>query len=108
MTFQTQELHDLIQRLAQHLQGLNVAEIELPNDYYWEVDPDERNSLYTQPQQFAVGQLSEDWALLEESVRHDSVVLQDFVKLAAILRAVGEAGEAQVLTQQASALPLEA
>ena len=106
MTVQTQELYDLLQRLAAYLQQLDVPEIELSDDYYWEIDPDDRNSMYTQPGPLSVGQLSEDWALLQESVRSDSVTLHDLVKLAAILRAIGEAGEAHLLTQQTPALSL--
>ena len=65
--------------------------IDVRHDYYWDVDRVQRHNLDAEPDNLAMGQLSEDWFNLQEMVRDDSLcAAYGLTWLASVLREVGE------------------
>lgn len=77
--------------LFDRLEVLGHAEVEIREDFYWEVDRAQRHNLDVEPENLNVGQLTEDWSNLEELVREEGRrVASGLSWLASILREVGE------------------
>jgi hypothetical protein len=76
--------------LINHMKELGVSEIELPVDYYWEIDISERYDATSTPGPPVVGQLSCDVEKLLNLVKNSgSVVGTCFTCLGAIASAIG-------------------
>jgi len=98
------ELTNLIaiwDKLISHLSELGVDSIVISEDFYWEIMAPERYDVYAQSPEKVIGQLTEDWNTLRQVlVGKKDPIVDDFIKLAAILRSVGEIGEASFLKQK--------
>jgi hypothetical protein len=85
------ELRRAANVLFDHLEATGQGEIELTEDYYWNI-PDDRLYGREPPltESLDLGQLSSDWdELLPVGRDHDPVPSHDLVQLAALLRFVG-------------------
>lgn len=90
MIVRSDELHNALDILLQHFEKEGQNCFQIDGDFYWNVPADELYDRYDQPVHLDVGQLSEDWARIEQIVRGEhEPVANGFVWLAAILRAVG-------------------
>jgi hypothetical protein len=91
MKIETSELKQVVEKLLRHLDELNIEELDLPYDYYWDIPKEILYDSYKEPSRFTIGQLSDNWkdlqALLDPS--RDALV-QDYEDLAAVLKAVGQ------------------
>ena len=77
--------------LFDQLEARGYRAIEVPHDYYWDIDRAQRHNLDTEPENLTVGQLTEDWFNLEEMLRDESLcAAYGLTWLAAVLREVGE------------------
>ena len=77
--------------LFDQLEARGYQTIDVPHDYYWDIDRAQRHNLDTEPENLSVGQLTEDWFNLEEMLRDDSLcAAYGLTWLAAVLREVGE------------------
>jgi hypothetical protein len=85
------ELRRAANVLFDHLEATGQGEIELTEDYYWNI-PNDRLYLPEAPpaESLDSGQLTSDWEeLLPVGRDHDPVPSHDLVHLAALLRFVG-------------------
>ena len=77
--------------LFDQLESRGYQAIDVPQDYYWEVDRAQRHNLDAEPENLSVGQLSEDWFNLQEMLRDESLcAAYGLTWLAALLREIGE------------------
>ena len=98
MKVELAELTEVWNRLVAHLAELGIDSVVLTQDYYWEVMAPERYDVYTKPTELTIGQISEDLVTVRNLLTEEhSPVVYDFVKLASVMRAIGEIGEATLL-----------
>ena len=77
--------------LWEHLRDLGIDSVNIPHDYYWSVSRQDAYRLDSEPATLVVGQLSDDWQAIQRVLEPDrDAIAYDFVKVSAILRAVGE------------------
>jgi hypothetical protein len=90
MQIEISKLREVTDRLLVHIEQLGYQSVEIPYDYYWDIDPPARYDSKT-PGKPTVGQLYDDWANLEKILRNDNEpIAYALVWLAALLRVVGE------------------
>lgn len=91
MRVTTDELRRATAILLAHLDGTGRREIDLGDDYYWDVAAEQRHDMRQQPELLGVGQLSDDLAELRALLREArEPVGYALVWLSHVLRAVGE------------------
>ena len=91
MNITVSELRRAANLLFDHLEATGQGEIELTEDYYWNI-PNDRLHGREAPStgSLDLGQLTSDWEeLLPVGRDHDPVPSHDLVQLAAVLRFVG-------------------
>ena len=77
--------------LFDRLEARGYETIDVPHDYYWDIDRTQRYNLEAEPDNLSVGQLTEDWWSLEEMLRDDSLcAAYGLTWLGAVLREIGE------------------
>ena len=77
--------------LFDRLEARGYETIDVPHDYYWDIDRVQRHNLDAEPENLSVGQLTEDWWNLEEMLRDESLcAAYGLTWLAAVLREIGE------------------
>ncbi|WPU94326.1 hypothetical protein SNE25_02160 [Mucilaginibacter sabulilitoris] len=87
ITIDIDELQQAISLLLKRLKERKGVNIELKNDYYWDIDSKELYNPYEQPKNFALGQLSFDWEHITKSDQ-DDLIPYDFEKVSCILKAL--------------------
>ena len=89
----TADLRAAFEAVIAHIEEGSGTEVALPDDYFWWIQCPAVYDVGTRPQpdSLTIGQLSEAWQFLLDSVRTDGVVSQSAVWLSQVLRAVGEA-----------------
>lgn len=60
MNLTIDELNKIFNLIILHLKSLNISNIELKHDFYWEIDIDEQFDITKQPSIDAIGQISDD------------------------------------------------
>lgn len=90
MKVRVSELRQAANVLFDHLERMGHGEIEVDSDYYWSIPQEKLYSVYEEPSDFTVGQLSEDL----ENIRaigagQKEPIAYALVWLSAILRSVG-------------------
>lgn len=91
MVINIADLEKVMNVLLAHLKQSNKQDININADYYWHIPEELLYNLNSEPKDHVVGQLSDDWAELQAlgQGKKDPLAF-DFVKLSAILRAIGE------------------
>lgn len=85
------ELKTIFLKEINHLEMLGYRQIEIPVEHYWNIPQDIRYKPYQEPQNFDLGQLSDDWEGLKHILEEKrDPVAYDLVWLSTILRAIGE------------------
>lgn len=91
MKVSTEELRRAALTLLQHVEESGQKEIEIAEDFYWDVPAEQRYAPYEEPKGLTVGQLSDEWSEVSQMVNGDrECVSYGLVWLAAVLRRVGE------------------
>ncbi|HYH81564.1 MAG TPA: hypothetical protein VEX86_17295 [Longimicrobium sp.] len=91
MQIRIAELREVSEVLFRHLEQNGVDQVDLAQDYYWNVPAGERYDPYQQPAGLDLGQLTDDWRELQRLRSGErEPVAYGLVWLSAILRAVGE------------------
>ena len=91
MQITVSNLRRVTSALLDRLEARGYEAIEVPNDYYWDIDRVQRHNLEAEPDNLSVGQLTEDWWNLEEMLRDESLCgAYGLTQLAAVLREIGE------------------
>lgn len=86
-----EELRRAALALFRHLEECGQNEVEIAEDYYWEVAASGRYNPYEEPEAHTLGQLSDDWSeLLQIASGAREPTAYGLVWLAAVLRRVGE------------------
>jgi hypothetical protein len=85
------ELRRAANTLLDHLEASGQGQIELTEDFYWNIPNDRLYAREAPPREsLDLGQLTSDWEeLLPIGRSHDPVPSHDLVQLAALLRFVG-------------------
>lgn len=91
MRIDVEELQAITTILYEHLESLGIKHIDIPDDYYWNINSQEIYDPYQTPSNLDMGQLTENWQELQKLLKRESEPLAyEFVWLAALLRAIGE------------------
>lgn len=91
MRVTTDELRRAAHALLNHLEESGHSVVEIDDDYYWSVAPEQRYDAYKQPDDLSIGQLSDDWAQVSAVANGEKeAVGYALVWLSSVLRAVGE------------------
>jgi len=94
MRIELTDLRKMFEVLAVHMDKTGQSSVEVAEDFYWEISPEERYNPYSEPGQFSLGQLSSDWSeLLKIRDGEMPAVGYALVWLSSILRSVGEAAK---------------
>lgn len=85
------ELRKVCEKIFDHLEAMGYSRVEISHEYYWDIPQESRYDPYQEPQQFTLGQLTDDLSELQRIARNDSEPLAyAFVWLATVIRAIGE------------------
>lgn len=82
------ELGKIITILLFKLKEGKGGEIELMNDYYWDINAQELYNPYEYPKTFTLGQLSDDLAEIDRLLKPDDPVPYDLKRVSNILKAL--------------------
>lgn len=89
MNVNIDELEEIVSLLLKKLKHSKGKEIELNNDYYWEISNDEVYNPYEEPKNISLGQLSEDINELNRLVnKDDDAIPYDLSRIGNILKAL--------------------
>jgi len=82
-------LQKIITLLLSKLKEQKGNEIELENDFYWDISSDELYKPYDDPKNISLGQLSDDLAEIDRlSKSRDEAIPYDLKRIAEILKAL--------------------
>lgn len=85
------DLSQVHEQITRHLHSLGLEEVEFDDDYYWNIVPEKRYDPYHEPDEFTLGQLSDDLARVRRiSIGESEPLGYALVWLSALLRAIGE------------------
>lgn len=91
MKINSAQLRQAFEVLISHIEAHGETTIELPWDLYWDLPRESLYDPYKEPNNFDLGQLTDDWQELEKIVVGEMPpVGYALVWLSSILRAVGE------------------
>ena len=83
---------DKIQKIASlllsRLKESKGDEIEITNDYYWDISDEELYNPYEEPKNITLGQLSDDIEEIQRLINSDDGIIYDFKRLAVIFKAI--------------------
>jgi hypothetical protein len=91
MKIKIDELETITKKLFQHLRNQKILEFDIEEDFYWNIDKNERYNPYKKPLNLDLGQLEDDWSELVNIINSNSETISyAFVWLSNILRIIGE------------------
>lgn len=91
MKILTKDLKKISRILLNLLDELEIDEIDLDHDFYWDVPQALRYDPYSKPNELSLGQLEDDWQELLAILNSKKEPFPyAFVWLAAVLRKLGE------------------
>ncbi len=88
MNVNIDEVEKVALLLLSELRGSNGSNVEISNDYYWDIEDEELYNPYEKPKDLALGQLSFDLDSIQRLVKSDNAIAYDLKRLACILRAL--------------------
>jgi len=88
MKISVDEIQKITLQLLSRLKESKGDEIELANDYYWEISDEELYKPYEEPKNITMGQLSDDIKEIRRLISSDDAIVYDLKRLAVILRAI--------------------
>lgn len=88
MEVNLKELEQILHLLLLDFQRRNGNEMELKNDYYWDIDSRELYNPYEEPKNISLGQLTDDWETLKNSVKSHNLIPYDIKRVSNILKAL--------------------
>jgi hypothetical protein len=81
------EIQKLTSLLLSKLKESKGNEIEISNDYYWDISQDEIYSPYEEPKNVTLGQLSDDLEEVQRLINSDDdAIMYDLMRLSNILK----------------------
>lgn len=88
MKVNIKDLEKVTSLLLSKLRESKGNEIELNNDYYWNISTEELYNPYEEPRNITLGQLSDDLEELQRLNKSDDAIVYDLKRLASILKAL--------------------
>lgn len=86
-----EELRKAVNALLDHLRDRGICEIRLGKDYYWEMEAENLYDAVTDPTNFSLGSLFDDWASVQKLAAGKSEpVVPLLLKIAPLLRYIGD------------------
>lgn len=89
MQIKVDNLKKITDSMFSYLRNAGVEHIQIEEDYYWSIPKEARYQMESEPDEFTIGQLSEDWEFLQTN-NGENQIGYAFVWLASIFRVVGE------------------
>lgn len=86
MKVKIDEIQKIISLLLSKLKESKGNEIEISNDYYWDISQDELYNPYEEPKNFTLGQLSDDFEEVQRLAKSDDAIIHDLKRLSNILK----------------------
>lgn len=87
----TAQLKEAANLLLSHLERNEIKEVDITDDFYWDVPAAIRYDQHDEPKELTLGQLSDDASEVKRMLEGDAPpVAYGLVWLAALLRRVGE------------------
>ena len=80
------EIQKITSLLLSKLKESKGSEIEISNDYYWDISQDELYSPYEEPKNITLGQLSDDLEEVQRLAKSDDAIMYDLKRLSNILK----------------------
>lgn len=88
MQVNIKEMEKIASLLFSKLRESKGNEIELNNDYYWDISVDELYNPYEEPKNITLGQLSDDLNEIQRLDKSDDAIPYDLKRFASILNAL--------------------
>jgi hypothetical protein len=88
MKINVEEIQKITSLLLSKLKACKGNEIEVKNDYYWDISDDEIYQPYEDPKNVTLGQLSDDLLELQRLNNADDAIVYDLKRLSNILKAL--------------------
>ena len=87
MKIKLDELQEIITFLLSYLKESKGIEIELKNDYYWDIPCDQLYNPYESPKDILIGQLSDDLTEIKRLLKaKEEAIPYDLKRVAEILK----------------------
>ena len=80
------EIQKITSLLLSKLKESKGNEIEINNDYYWEISNEELYNPYEEPRNITLGQLSDDLDEVHRILQSDDAIMYDLKRIAGILK----------------------
>jgi len=91
MKIKIDEIQKIIMLVLSNLREAKGNEIELENDFYWDILSDELYNPYEDPKDISLGQLSWDLEEIKRLLKSpEEVMPYDLKRIAEILKAIGD------------------
>ncbi len=85
------QIREITQVLLDWFEQQAPEEIDFDADYYWMIPSEEIYRLDKDPQEFTLGQLTDEWKELQKTKAKNRIPSrQDFIWLSGLFRAIGE------------------
>ena len=87
------EIQEVVSLLLKKLKKSKGNEIELNNDFYWDISTEELYNPYAEPANLSLGQLSDDLLELKRLSTSDNAIVYDLKRVASIIKALSVENE---------------
>ena len=85
-----QVLRKFTEKLFLKLEIDRIKDVKIVDDYYWDIENDEKYNWKDKPAELSVGQITEDYAAISNSLLQKEVIsTNDFCRLAELFRYIG-------------------
>ena len=88
MKINVDEIQKITSLLLSRLKESRGNEIEITNDYYWDISDEELYNPYEEPKNITLGQLSDDIEEIQRLINSDDAIMYDLKRLAGIFKAI--------------------
>jgi hypothetical protein len=91
MEIDIKTLETATQYIFQHIKDKGIKSIEIEEDFYWNINSQEKYDSYNEPKDLDLGQLSDDWLEIKKiAFREKQPISYSLVWLAALYKILGE------------------
>ncbi len=91
MKIELEILEKAFKEIFQHLKNQGITGLEIEEDFYWNIDSQERYNPYKDPSNFNLGQLEDNWQeIIKISKAKSEPISYSLVWLSTLLRILGE------------------
>jgi len=86
MKINIDEIQKITSLLLSKLKESKGNEIEIGNDFYWDISDYELYNPYEEPKNITLGQLSDDLEEIQRLIKSDDAIMYDLKRLSGILK----------------------